>query len=85
MSKGPRLSIGRSGPLLLPVVHETEQSLRDTCAGASAVAARGPRARPENRTARVRRRHEPPAGWIFASGQGQPSWPPCVGGARSGL
>ena len=53
-------------------------------AGASAAAARDRPAGPRSHTARVRQRRWRPGAWSSARAPGQPSWLPCVAGARSG-
>jgi len=76
----PPLAVGAKAEVWL----DRHASLRLADAGASAAAARGQRAGRGTQMGKARRRRWRPAVWTSAHVLGRPSWPPCVGGARSG-
>jgi hypothetical protein len=76
----PPLAVGAKAEVWL----DRHASLRLADAGASAAAARGQRAGRGTQMGKARRRRWRPAVWTYARVPGRPSWPPCVGGARSG-
>jgi hypothetical protein len=75
---------GNPGGVVRPGLLISAQTLRDTDAGASAAAGRDRRGGPKTQTARVRRRHWPPAAWTCGRGRARPRWRPCAWATRSG-